>query len=317
MTRLRGGFVLVTVLWYLTALSVLGIAALLLARGSVREATNRIGLLRAEWRAEACIAAARAAMVERVTLRRPGGEEPERLIGFIAAIEGSPLVTSCPGAVELRPSGATIDINLAPPSLLSRALQRFGIPARTSDSMTAALVDWRDPDDSASASGAERDWYDARGLLPPRNGPLASIEELRDVRGFDDWFDVGEAGLPAVLGTDGTRVLVTAAPAVVLEALPGFDAASASALTLALRRTDPPRDPLGLLGMVPPDSRPAIERAYGELLSVVSVAPERWTLRAAAAGEVTNDSARLVVAIELSLIQDGGRFAVVGRRVHP
>src|SRR5262249_51109646 len=56
------------------------------------------------------------------------------------------------------------------------------LPGMT-DSIADAILDWIDPDDEQREQGAERDYY---SNLPhpyaPRNGPLASIEELLLVR---------------------------------------------------------------------------------------------------------------------------------------
>ncbi len=57
------------------------------------------------------------------------------------------------------------------------------LPGMT-EQIADAILDWIDPDDDAREQGAERDYYAA---LPhpyaPRNGPLASIDELLLVRG--------------------------------------------------------------------------------------------------------------------------------------
>ena len=53
--------------------------------------------------------------------------------------------------------------------------------------LAEAIVDWRDGDDAAMTQGAEASYYKA---LPdpyePRNGPLASVQELLMVRGIDE-----------------------------------------------------------------------------------------------------------------------------------
>jgi hypothetical protein len=52
--------------------------------------------------------------------------------------------------------------------------------------IVAAIIDWRDEDNSVSPGGAEVDYY--MSLQPPhlpRNGPLQTIRELLMVRGID------------------------------------------------------------------------------------------------------------------------------------
>jgi len=47
-----------------------------------------------------------------------------------------------------------------------------------------SLLDWTDNDEDPRPSGAENDYYRARGIRPP-NGPLESVDELSQIRGFD------------------------------------------------------------------------------------------------------------------------------------
>jgi general secretion pathway protein K len=64
----------------------------------------------------------------------------------------------------------------------SRLLQRLKLPADLGD----ALADWIDANEEPHAGGAESAWY--RSQLPARvarNAPLASVEELALVKGFD------------------------------------------------------------------------------------------------------------------------------------
>lgn len=53
------------------------------------------------------------------------------------------------------------------------------------DSLVTALLDWIDPDSTGRGGGSENTWYRSAGRRLPRNGALASVNELEWVRGFD------------------------------------------------------------------------------------------------------------------------------------
>lgn len=70
----------------------------------------------------------------------------------------------------------------APYGIWLRLLQRLQLPADLGDS----LADWLDNNEEPRAGGAETAWY--RAQTPPcevRNGPLATVEELALLKGFE------------------------------------------------------------------------------------------------------------------------------------
>lgn len=320
MTRRRDGYVLISTLWFLTGVASLGIVAMLLARSAVRTASNGTALIRAEWRAEECIARTLAALAD----RGRAGLDPSRqgiratnALQLREAVLGSALVAACPGVVDLEPFGATLNVNTARESLLGRALRSYGIGAAESDSIVDALLDWRDPDDSARAFGAERRWYASRGERTPRNGPFTDVEELRAVRGLAKWLGTDGQGLGTILGVDGGRVFVEVVPLPVLAALPGMSASAAAAIEQRRSQggvTFP--ELLSVVSVVPLEARPALEAAFGELGDMMTVSLEGWVLTARASGLLDDPwGDRLTVRIELRLVPDGPRLAVVQRRI--
>ena len=319
MMRRRDGSVLLSTLWFLTGVVSLGVAAMLLARDTVRTVANRTALRRAEWRAEECLARARAAFEARSRAGADAARDARaaNAMQVREAVLGSALVAECPGVVDLVPLGATLNVNHARESLLARTLRSYGVNAAEADSLVDALLDWRDADDSARAFGAERAWYASRGEMLPRNGPLADVEELRSVRGFAAWMGTDGTGLGAILGVDGERVFVEAVPLAVLAALPGMNAAATTAIER--RRTqggEPFAELLSVVSAAPLEARPALEAAFGELGDMLTVRLEGWVLTARASG-VREDprSERLTVRIELLLVPDAARLAVTRRRI--
>lgn len=318
MMRTPRGFALLSVLWFLAGIASLSLAAMLLARGALTTSGNRLMLTRAEWRAEDCIARARSAM----TASRPPSEgmsaRASGTLAFRDAVLSSALVQECPGEVTLEPTGIDLDINVAREAILHRLFEQQGLPKAAADSMVAALLDWRDADDSARPLGAERDWYAERGEPIPRNGDLASIEELRLVRGFDPWMGSPGTGLgiEQVLSVEPGKVLIDAAPISLVAALPGLTASDAAALAMRRLAADTPfPELLAIMGFLAPESHQRFQSAFGELSDIATVRPDGWILRATSSGGPGDPRAqRLQVTIELRLVSDGPRFAVTRRR---
>jgi general secretion pathway protein K len=110
-------------------------------------------------------------------------------------------------------------------------LPRLFAALALSPALLAALSDWVDADDAVRASGAEDAYY----LSLPRpyraaNRPLASIEELRFVRGFDAAIIARLRPYVTAL-PPGTPINLNTAPAeVMLAGIPGLSESQATAL---------------------------------------------------------------------------------------
>ena len=132
--------------------------------------------------------------------------------------------------------------NVASPADLE-VLRRLLEALRVDPSLRYALLDWIDPDSNAGPGGAEDIDY-LNGSPPYRaaNRPLASVEELRLVRGFDAKTVAMLAQYVTVLPVASTLVNVNTASPVLLSALvPGLDIASAQRIADD-RRDNPFRD---------------------------------------------------------------------------
>jgi len=131
--------------------------------------------------------------------------------------------------------------NLASPTDIA-VLQRLLETLRLDRSLAHAVVDWIDPDSNASPGGAEDIDY-LNGSPPYRaaNRPIASVEELRLVRGFDLKTFVTLAPYVTVLPVAATVNVNTAPPELLSALVPGLDVASAQRIADG-RRTDPFRD---------------------------------------------------------------------------
>ncbi|MGH7719761.1 MAG: general secretion pathway protein GspK, partial [Gemmatimonadaceae bacterium] len=217
-TRGRGGFALLAVLWVIAAVSLLALGLSLVARQSVWAAQNRVDIARATWKAEACLERARAAIGEALSGRTASSVARSASWATLDDVVRTTPVGAGPACeVSARAAGSAVSFAEADDELLRGVLVAARLPRRRVDSLVDALLDWRDADDVPRPHGAERAWYEERGLHPPRNGPPADVRELSRVRGFSS---VG--GLDTLFSTERGRIALDHAPLVVLAALPGF-----------------------------------------------------------------------------------------------
>jgi type II secretory pathway component PulK len=282
----RRGFALLTVLWLVAALSALSASALLVAKVGADTSRNRIVLLRSEWAREACA---------EILLARYGQRDS---IVPVATIQlGGGLWCRA----DIEDAGARLDLNLARPEAL-RAL--IG-----NDSLTDALLDWRDADSVPRPHGAELDWYAARRLRRPRNGPLADVTELRLVRGFDS---TRVERLRAFLTTRGTQqVDLNLVPEEVLVTLPALTPVAINAILLRREIHRPISGPDELISILPPAARESLLARYQEFSARTAYGVSRIVVEVVGGG-----GQKAPLSIEhLTLVRAPGRLAVVRREV--
>ena len=167
------GVALVAVLWMVAALALLGAALAANSRADLRSAQAARAFAEAAALGDAAIQLA-ALDIRRMPVppARPAREGYD--------IEGRRV------DVRVMPVGGFVDLNRAPESLLHDLL-RYG--AGVDDALAATLaqriIDWRDPDQSARADGAEDDAYVAAGVrYRTRGGPFEAPEDLLQVLGL-------------------------------------------------------------------------------------------------------------------------------------
>ncbi|MBL8457727.1 type II secretion system minor pseudopilin GspK [Zoogloea sp.] len=101
-----------------------------------------------------------------------------------------------------------------------RLLNHLGVGQSDALDLANALADWLDRDDSPTLpGGAESSWYAAQ--QPPRrpaNGPLASVAELAQIRGFSPSLVARLTPFVAALPGSDSRINVNTAPPEVLAA---------------------------------------------------------------------------------------------------
>ena len=149
-------------------------------------------------------------------------------LGADSLYSGTYYVDSIPVQVIAEDLGNKLNINTMTETqlqtLFSFVLGDYGM----ANQLTAAIEDWRDNDDIASANGAEVDDYIKAGMLAlPTNGPIREVDDLINVMGFTP--DILDALRPYITthgtgaaGTTAAPININTAQEPVLRALPGM-----------------------------------------------------------------------------------------------
>ncbi|HET7586182.1 MAG TPA: hypothetical protein VFK13_14815 [Gemmatimonadaceae bacterium] len=290
-------------LWIIVMLGLIGLALSVVSRDALNASRNRIGAIQAFWNAEDCIARAHLAAD---SAAHAGEGDPSlrawEMVDILAAKE-LPYRRGVAWTLSFQPAGATLDLNTADTALLGRVMARLGL--RQANALVDALLDWRDGDDTLRPHGAERKWYIDAGRIPPRNGPLADIRELRAVKGFEHL-----SGLDSVFGVRSGRVVINRAPLVVVGALPGFGDEAVGRIADLRARGIWLTKLEDLESDISPAAREELIAHAEELAHVATMLPEEWILTCRG----TSAASPVVVIVEERLARSGRRVAVVHRR---
>jgi general secretion pathway protein K len=297
--RRREGFALLAVLWMLGGGVILGALMLLTARDALAIATNRVALTQARWRAEGCLERARAAVDEDVT----EVIDDSTWMRLDRVVLAAPLVQEC--ALMVTPAGTSLDVNRASDAQLRRLFAAAGLRAERADSMTSAILDWRDPDDDPRGAGAERAWYAAAGRAPPRNGDIGSLEELATIRGHES-----RPAIDSLLGVEDDRIFLPRALLPVLAALPGMSPAALAEIERRRLVGDSVMDLTRLAALVDSVSREMLQGNASALGELTTSLPDAWLIAASASAGHPEVTAR----IELRVVRSGRRLAIMRRR---
>jgi general secretion pathway protein K len=305
---LHHGFVLLVVLWVMVGVSALGLALAFVARRVVSAARNRRAATLAAWTAEACAARARVVIddvladaVDRAT----AGPANWRMLDQIMAT--APVMVGSGCMITLRPAGRALNLNTANAEQLTRLFLALHLLPAQADSLTAALLDWRDPDELPRPAGAEAPWYVQHGRAPPRNGPFADARELARVRGIDH---LATLGLDTLLDVEPGRIDLNHAPLPVLASVPGLGDEALARIAEQRARHVPITDLLTLAATLSPDARTALVARYADLARLTTTEPDAWLLTSRA----QSGSPAVTAVLELRLARAGTRAAIVRRR---
>jgi general secretion pathway protein K len=171
----RRGVVLVVVLWVLALLALIAASFASNTRTEVNLARNLVEGSKAEGLAEAGVYQAI------VGLLAEGGAEPWRVDGSVYAWR----FATGEIRVAIRDEGGKIDLNTARRDILAGLFRAIGLDLQESDSLTDAILDFRDPDELRHVNGAEDPDYAAAELdHDAKDAPFEIVEELQQVYGM-------------------------------------------------------------------------------------------------------------------------------------
>jgi general secretion pathway protein K len=114
-------------------------------------------------------------------------------------------------------AAAMADPNSPARELLRRYLEVKGIDLNERDHMIDTLLDWIDPDNLVRINGAEND-----ADYKPTNQPLKSLEDLKRIRGWEEFTSRPDWDADFTLSTPDPRIDVNWASRDVLLSLPGM-----------------------------------------------------------------------------------------------
>lgn len=211
------GIALVIVLWVVALLTVIVSSFVLSARTQVLIGGNQVALAKARAYADAGVHRAIHEM------SRPVADgERWRADGRTHSFT----LDDARVRVTTVDESAFIDLNNAQAPLLVGLFRSAGVEEGDAIALVDAIQDWRDNDDLARPSGAERDDYRAAGLKHvPANANFRTIDELKSVLGMTPEIYAGVAGALTVhSGSAGFNPAL--APRQVLMAIPDVDPAA-------------------------------------------------------------------------------------------
>lgn len=187
--RPTDGIALVLVLWVLTLLTVMALGMTQTQRTETALVDNQIGGARFRATADAAIAFTVLSFLtpEREEYLGRADEASGSLGPWVP--NGAPRPWRFDGqavTIAVFNEASRIDLNQADPRLLASLLRTVGVAEEDAAGLADAIADWRDEDDLRLLNGAEDgDYRDAGRPLGAKDGPFATVEELRQVLGID------------------------------------------------------------------------------------------------------------------------------------
>lgn len=302
----RGGFALLAVLWIILAAASLGMTITFAARESVAAARNRGSATRAMWYTHDCLERTRAAIGDALEgAAAQSLQSPSPWLALDTVVARSALAARPQCRVQLRATGITIDVNTADDEMVRTSLRAARVASARADSMTDALLDWRDADDVARPLGAERAWYAESRRVTPRNGALASDREIALVRGFGV-----DPVLDTLLGVESGRIFLARAPLAVIAGLPGMGEEAVARIDERRGRNAEAVELIALAAELSPEARASLLARYAELARLTASEPDAWIVTSRG----QDGGFPVTAVIEARLVRAGTRAAVIRRR---
>lgn len=266
-----------------------------------RASTNRMSAERDQWIADGCA----AIVISSIDGQLRNARGPSAINAIWAALDerlqrlDAALVANC--ELTLTPSGTAASVNSLSKAQLMQFLTPFESVAQR-DSMSDALLDWRDGDDSTREFGAEQGWYRKAHRANPADSDFSSLEEIQLVRGWETADSV-----IALLTMEKDRIVLDRAPRAVLQTIDGLPAEAIDWIERN-RKLLRGQDLSVMLDHLSFKSRALLAAQYAKLRAVTTAAPEAWYLQSEARSETGHDN-----RVKLKIIRAGDRVRVEQR----
>lgn len=220
------GFILVAVLWILSALAALTIIYALYMRQTALQSLGYNERLQAR--------ALGIAGVELAAYRLTARQDTRPVLGHLNFLQGAATIT-----VAYNSENSFIDLNFAPKNVLAGLFIGFGVPEEDALAYADRIIAWRTPLQQG-AGDTEADIYRAAGkIYGPRHGAFQQTNELGLVADLPP--ALVDRVLPYFTVYSGEpQVNVLSAPPQVLAAVPGLTPDRLQ--TLMSMRADTPQD---------------------------------------------------------------------------
>ena len=277
--RSRRGAALLTALGLMLLVSIISFERTLLARRTRLTVANIVEHAQLEAVAMAGVEHARA---ELDRLLQSGAmqslRDPGRVLDAWDAADGKMLDAELAREyryhVELHDAGTRMQLNGATQEQLRILMVALGIDARRAGHVSAAIGDWRDPDQLRRVNGAERDDYLALGqAMLPDDGPFARVDQLRFVIGVNDSLYRVLAPQLTVFGSG--KVDINAASRAVLLTLPGISEEAVSVILHDRQRGRRVADLNRLAAELSPAARDLMQRSLPALQVAAVLEPRQ------------------------------------------
>ncbi len=169
------GIALVVVLWMRTLLAVIAASFTTTTRTETRLARNLVENAKAEALADAAVHRAIVGLLD--------GDPDARWAADGTLYEFA--MDDGTARITIQDETGKIDLNAGSQNLMVALLDAADVPLAEADSLSDAIIDYRDSDDQRRPSGAEDDDYRDAGLpWGAKDRPFEAVEELRRVLGM-------------------------------------------------------------------------------------------------------------------------------------
>lgn len=271
--RSRRGFALLAILWVLVGLALLGAGDARVARSALAVERNRTNETVARWQAIGCAEVVHevidAALADSAADAAASWDTLDVALRSMPARFGG---IEC--AIAAEASGDRLNVNTADADELRATLINADVGPERADSITDALLDWRDGDTIPRALGAEARWYRAHQRPEPSNQPFADVRELAYVRGLEH-----DDSVRSLLGVDPGRIVIDRAPLALIAALPGMSAEAVGRIADMRLRHERVNDLTVLGASLSEDARRQLATSYARLTTRITSEPDFWTVR--------------------------------------